>query len=147
MSQPGKTDASGVAPRVIGTYKASKDVNLNAQISRGFRLGGVNDPLNMPLCTPQDLATFGGRETWDDEKVWNYEFGVKSRVLNGGGAFNVAGFYADINDLQATVTAGSVFLTRHLQRSEFAERWRRDRVRGGAHPQFRLRDLRHLRES
>ncbi len=107
VSQPGKTDASGVAPRVIGTYKLSGDVNLNAQVSRGFRLGGVNDPLNVPLCTPTDLATFGGRETWDDEKVWNYEVGVKSRVLNGNGGFNVAAFYADIHDLQATVTAGS----------------------------------------
>jgi len=107
VSQPGKTDASGVAPRVIGTYKLSGDVNLNGQVSRGFRLGGVNDPLNLPLCTPTDLATFGGRETWDDEKVWNYEVGVKSRVLNGNGAFNVAAFYADIHDLQATVTAGS----------------------------------------
>ena len=107
VSQPGQTDASGIAPRVIGTYKLSGNVNMNAQISRGFRLGGVNDPLNIPLCTSQDLVTFGGRETWQDEKVWNYEVGLKSRVLKGNGAFNVAGFYADINELQATVTAGS----------------------------------------
>jgi iron complex outermembrane receptor protein len=107
VSQPGQTDASGIAPRVIGTYKLSGNVNMNAQISRGFRLGGVNDPLNIPLCTSQDLVTFGGRETWQDEKVWNYEVGLKSRVLKGNGAFNIAGFYADINELQATVTAGS----------------------------------------
>ena len=75
VSQPGSTDADGVAPRVIATYKLSDDTNLNAQVSRGFRLGGINDPLNVPLCTPQDLVTFGGRETWEDEKVWNYEVG------------------------------------------------------------------------
>jgi iron complex outermembrane receptor protein len=107
VSQPGQTDAHGIAPRIIGTYKISPDVNLNAQISRGFRLGGINDPLNIPLCTAQDLVTFGGRDTWKDEKVWNYEVGLKSRVMKGNGSFNVAGFYADINDLQATVTAGS----------------------------------------
>jgi iron complex outermembrane recepter protein len=107
VSQPGTTDASGLAPRFIATYKLSHDANLNAQISRGFRLGGINDPLNVPLCTPQDLVTFGGRETWTDEKVWNYEVGVKSRVLNGLGAFSAAAFYMDIQDLQATVTAGS----------------------------------------
>jgi iron complex outermembrane receptor protein len=61
----------------------------------------------VPLCTPQDLVTFGGRETWQDETVWNYEVGLKSRVLNGNGAFNVSAFYMDIRDLQATVTAGS----------------------------------------
>ena len=76
-------------------------------MSRGFRLGGINDPLNVPLCTPADLVTFGGRETWKDEKAWNYEIGSKSRILNNRGSFNVAAFYMDIRDLQATVTAGS----------------------------------------
>jgi iron complex outermembrane receptor protein len=107
VSQPGSTDASGLAPRVIASWKLSDLTNLNAQISRGFRLGGINDPLNVPLCTPQDLETFGGRETWGDETVWNYEVGLKSRVLNGLGALGIAAFYMDIDDLQATVTAGS----------------------------------------
>ena len=96
-----------MAPRVIASYRLSGNANLNAQVSRGFRLGGINDPLNVPLCTPQDLVTFGGRETWKDETVWNYEVGLKSRVLNGNGAVSVSGFYMDIHDLQATVTAGS----------------------------------------
>ena len=107
VSQPGSTDASGVVPRFIASYKLPGTAALNAQVSRGFRLGGINDPLNVPLCTAADLATFGGNETWDDEKVWNYEVGYKSRVMNGNGAFNIAAFYMDINDLQATVTAGS----------------------------------------
>ena len=107
VSQPGSTDANGLAPRVIASYKLTDAANLNAQVSRGFRLGGINDPLNVPLCTPQDLVTFGGRDTWGDETVWNYEVGVKSRVLGGLGAFGVNAFYMDISDLQATVTAGS----------------------------------------
>jgi iron complex outermembrane receptor protein len=107
VEQPGKTDANGVAPRLILTYKAGDTTNLNAQVSKGFRLGGFNDPLNEPLCTPQDLQTFGGREKWSDEKVWNYEIGSKSRIFGDRGSFNVAAFYMDIRDLQATVTAGS----------------------------------------
>ena len=107
VSQPGSADASGLAPRFITTYKLPGNANLNAQISRGFRLGGINDPLNLPLCTSEDLATFGGRDAWTDESVWNYEVGYKARVMNGNGAFNVSAYYADINDLQATVTAGS----------------------------------------
>ena len=81
VSQPGTTDANGFAPRFIATYRATDDVKLNAQVSRGFRLGGINDPLNIPLCTPQDLVTFGGREAWDDETAWNYEVGAKTRWL------------------------------------------------------------------
>jgi iron complex outermembrane receptor protein len=107
VSQPGSTKADGIAPRVIATYKVSNRVNLNAQVSRGFRLGGINDPLNVPLCTPQDLVTFGGRETWKDERAWNYEGGIKSRVLHGNGTVALSVFTMDIRDLQATVTAGS----------------------------------------
>lgn len=107
LSQPGSTDANGVAPRFIASYKLSDTTHLNGQISRGFRLGGINDPLNVPLCTPQDLVTFSGRETWDDERVWNYEVGVKSRVWKGLGALSAAAYYLDVSDLQATVTAGS----------------------------------------
>lgn len=107
VSQPGSTDANGVAPRLIASLKVNDDTKLNAQVSKGFRLGGINDPLNVPLCTPQDLQTFGGRDTWKDETTWNYEVGSKSRVMGGRGSLNVSAFYADIRDLQATVTAGS----------------------------------------
>ena len=85
----------------------SEATNLNTQIAKGFRLGGINDPLNVPLCTAQDLVTFGGRDSWTDETAWNYEIGSKSRLFNGRGSFNVSAFYVDIKDLQVTVTAGS----------------------------------------
>ena len=107
VSTPGTTSADGFAPRVIVSYQATEDTTLNAQISKGFRLGGINDPLNVPLCTPQDLITFGGRDTWEDEVLWNYEVGLKSNVWGGLGTFNIAAFFMDIEDLQATVTAGS----------------------------------------
>ncbi len=107
VSQPGSVSADGVAPRLILSYKATENTNLNAQVSKGFRLGGVNDPLNTPICTPEDLATFSGRDAWQDEQAWNYEIGSKSRILGGRGQLNLSAYYIDITDLQATVTAGS----------------------------------------
>jgi iron complex outermembrane receptor protein len=106
-STSGNTSADGVAPRVILSYKVSDTTNLNAQVSKGFRLGGINDPLNTPICTPQDLATFGGSGNWKDESTWDYEVGTKSRIFGNRGAFNLTAFYMDIHDLQTTVTAGS----------------------------------------
>ncbi|MEO5763074.1 MAG: TonB-dependent receptor [Vicinamibacteria bacterium] len=106
-SKPGSISANGVAPRVILAYKASETTNLNAQVSKGFRLGGINDQLNLPLCTEQDLKTYSGLDNWKDETSLNYEVGSKSRVLDGRGSFNVSGFYTDIKNLQATETAGS----------------------------------------
>ncbi len=103
----GSTSADGIAPRLIASFQLNEDTQLNAQISKGFRLGGINDPLNLPLCTAEDLATFGGNDTWDDEELWNFEVGAKRNILGGRGTFNVAAFHMDISDLQATVTAGS----------------------------------------
>ena len=102
----GTSEADGVAPRVMASYKLTDRTRLNAQVSKGFRLGGINDPLNLPLCTDEDELIFGGHPTWEDETLWNYEVGSKSRIMSDRGAFNVAAFYMDIKDLQATVTAG-----------------------------------------
>jgi iron complex outermembrane receptor protein len=107
VSQPGTVKADGVAPRVMASYALNQETKLNSQVSKGFRLGGINDPLNVPLCTPSDLRTFGGHPTWKDETLWNYEVGSKSTIMGGHGSFNIAAYYMDIRDLQATVTAGS----------------------------------------
>jgi iron complex outermembrane recepter protein len=103
--QPGATKAHGVAPRFIASYKASDAVTFNAQASRGFRLGGINDPLNVSLCTAQDLAVFSGHDSWKDEKVWNYEAGVKAQGRRS--SINLSVFDMEVTDLQLTVTAGS----------------------------------------
>lgn len=106
---PGKTKADAWAPRVIIAYEATDDVTFNAQASKGFRLGGINDPLNRPLCTPADFATFDAlsEPTFGNETVWNYEAGMKARLGGGAGSLTIAGFYADIKNLQATIDAGT----------------------------------------
>jgi iron complex outermembrane receptor protein len=107
LSQPGSTKSSGLAPRVIASLKATDDITFNAQVSRGFRLGGINDPINAPICTPNDRVTFGGKDAWQDEKVWNYEVGGKALLASGRASLNVSAYYMDISNLQLTVTAGS----------------------------------------
>ena len=100
-----KTSSTGFTPRVLLSYKVDNDITFNAQASKGFRLGGVNDPLNIPLCTAADAAIFGGFQDYDDETLWNYELGMKAQ--KGGIRFNAAAFYTDISNLQVTLDAGS----------------------------------------
>jgi len=100
-----KTKSNGISPRVILTWEPSNNLSVNAQVAKGFRLGGVNDPLNIPLCSPTDAATFGGFPTYDDETLWNYEAGFKYQKR--GVTFNSAVFYTSIRDLQITADAGS----------------------------------------
>ena len=99
------TSSDGFTPRFLARYRLNDAVTLNAQASRGFRLGGVNDPLNIPLCSTEDLNIFGTFQDYDDETLWNYEAGFK--VQKGSLTFNAAGFYNDIDDLQVTLDAGS----------------------------------------
>ncbi|MGB3165333.1 MAG: TonB-dependent receptor [Alteraurantiacibacter sp.] len=99
------TSSDGISPRILLSYDVTPDLTLNAQASKGFRLGGVNDPLNTPLCNAEDLALFGGFQDYDDETLWNYEVGAKAQ---GRGYYaNTAAFYTDISDLQVTLDAGS----------------------------------------
>lgn len=104
---PGETSSDGYSPRAILAFDPTADVQLTAQISRGFRLGGINDPLNRPLCSPEDIEVFGNSQTFDDEKVWNYELGAKMQFAERRVTFNIAAFYSDIDGLQATTDAGS----------------------------------------
>ncbi|WP_212758268.1 TonB-dependent receptor [Usitatibacter palustris] len=100
-----KTKSDGYSPRFLLAYKMSPGVTWNAQASKGFRLGGVNDPLNLPLCSDQDEAIFGGYQRFKDESLWNYELGVK--MAQPGLTFNAAAFHTQMKDLQVTLDAGS----------------------------------------
>jgi iron complex outermembrane recepter protein len=96
--------SDGFNPRLLASYELSDTVTLNAQAAQGFRLGGINDPLNANLCTADDLVTYGPFQLYDDETMWNYELGFKART--GRWSFNAATFYADISDLQVNLDAG-----------------------------------------
>ena len=104
--QTDSTDSSGFSPRLLASVEINERLTWNAQASRGFRLGGVNDPLNASLCTGSDLANFGAFQAYDDETVWNYETGFKWHSADAL-RMNAAVFRTEIDDLQVTLDAGS----------------------------------------
>ena len=94
-----------MSPRVILAFSPSKNAQFTAQVAKGFRLGGINDPLNVTLCSPEDLLTYGGHPTWDDEKVTNFELGTKTRFADGRVTLNAAVFMSKIDGLQVVADA------------------------------------------
>lgn len=106
VNVPASVSSDGVSPRLILSYKASEEAQFNIQASKGFRLGGINDPINtgIPGCTS---SPYGNLTSWKDETTWNYEMGTKLQFLDRRLTLNVAAFYADIKDLQATVTVAA----------------------------------------
>ena len=103
QNQAVTVSSNGFTPRFMINYDVTDRVTVNAQASRGFRLGGVNDPLNAPLCKT-DYDTYRGFQRFKDETLWNYEVGLKTSydkvTLNG------SLFYADISNLGVNVDAG-----------------------------------------
>ena len=55
-----KTKSNGFSPRGIVSWEPNRHLSVNVQVAKGFRLGGINDPLNIPLCTPP-TRRFTGR--------------------------------------------------------------------------------------
>ena len=100
--------SDGFTPRFMVSYDAADNVMLNAQVSRGFRLGGFNDPLNIDLCTDSKgvnhYPTYEPYQEFEDETLWNYEVGFKSSFENV--TFNGSVFYTDIENLGVNVDAG-----------------------------------------
>ncbi len=104
-----RTKSNGFSPRGIVSWEPARNLSVNAQVAKGFRLGGVNDPLNIPLCeggpTARSLCRSAITRRYKDETLWNYEAGVK--YSRHGITFNAAAFYNDIKNLQVTADAGS----------------------------------------
>jgi iron complex outermembrane recepter protein len=90
-------------------YEVADTVNFYATYARSYKSGGINlsglplDAANNPI-----LAT----ATVDPEKVNHFELGLKSQLLDRRVTVNVAGFWTEISDYQATVTNNQVGVLR-----------------------------------
>jgi iron complex outermembrane receptor protein len=97
----GSADGSKTTPRVSISYDLGKTL-LYASAAEGFRDGGINRPVPVPLCSA-DLASLGyanSPPSYKADSLWSYELGAKSRALND--VVSVSGAVFDIrwNDIQ-----------------------------------------------
>jgi iron complex outermembrane receptor protein len=124
--------ASGTNPKFDLSYNIDKDMLLYATVAKGFRLGGVNQPIPVAYATPANLlknsVTYGNEcalqgkllaapcspnillqapATFSSDSVWNYEIGEKSSFLDRRVIANVSAYYERwINPQLATNLAG-----------------------------------------
>ncbi|WCM28988.1 TonB-dependent receptor [Sphingomonas sp. QA11] len=102
--------AWNVSGDVTLSYDFSPDVHGYATYSRSFKSGGINLsglPLNS-TSTGVDLTT----QTVKPEKVNAYELGLKTQFLDRRLTLNLAGFWTDITDYQATVNNNAINVIR-----------------------------------
>ena len=84
---------SAFLPRLSVDYALADEFMIYASIARGFKPGGLSE---LNFGTP--LAESG----FSAEKLWNYELGMKTTVLDGQMLVDAAVFLMDWKDLQTT---------------------------------------------
>ncbi|MBB5986609.1 iron complex outermembrane receptor protein [Sphingobium sp. B1D3A] len=89
-----KYDNTAFTPRIALEYQATPDIFAYVSVTRGSKSGGYN-----PLAGALVVAEY----PVGPEKVTAYEGGLKTRLLDRRLTFNVAAFYNDFRDYQASV--------------------------------------------
>src|ERR1700744_2482657 len=84
-----------VDPRVSLAYRANPDLTVYGQVSRGYRVGGVNL-----------TSDVGGRATppsYAPDSLWNYEIGAKGRAFDGKLSYSTDFYYIDWSNIQVSL--------------------------------------------
>ncbi len=81
---------SELSPKFGVKYLYSDDSLYYATISKGYKCGGFF------FLAP------AGKKSYDPETLWNYEVGLKTRLLEDKLVFNASAFYMDITDMEVT---------------------------------------------
>ena len=94
------------------TYEVSDDVNIYARIARGYRAPSIQGRILFPPATATPLED--GVSVADSETITSYEAGIKSKLLDGRGRFNLSTFLYNLNDAQLTAVGGDVNANRAI---------------------------------
>ena len=97
---------NGVTPRAVLSYQPTKNVNVYASYSTGFRTGGVNAPITNDVCTPAERAAAGIPDVpppYKSDKTDNLELGAKTSWLDGRLRVDASAFSIDWKDYQQSV--------------------------------------------
>ena len=89
----GKSSQSGVAPKLVLSYRPSDAETYYAQFSEGYRLGGLN------VDGPPD-ATGEPERSFDSDSLRNYEIGAKLDLFGGTMVANSALYLASWSNVQ-----------------------------------------------
>lgn len=127
------SDASGTDPKFDLSYDLTRDILLYATAAKGFRLGGVNQPIPVGPCNSANPALAANEAalqfkllndpvcnnnlllqapiTFDSDSVWNYEIGEKSAWFDRRLIFNLSAYYERWNNPQVATNIAGYGLT------------------------------------
>lgn len=90
----GTQESSGANPRAVLAYSPTDDVMVYGEAARGFRYGGVNEPVPVAFCGA------GAPESFGPDSLWSYTLGQKGKFADGRLTLDADAFYIDWRDVQ-----------------------------------------------
>jgi iron complex outermembrane receptor protein len=103
-----KTSNHGFTPKFNLAYIPTPDLTVYATASKGFRPGGISEPLPVsgPVsCLPslQAIGFNANSVAYGPDSLWNFEVGEKARFLDRRLTIHSDVFYIRWNDIQQVV--------------------------------------------
>jgi outer membrane receptor protein involved in Fe transport len=102
LTEQGKASATGNTPRFAIDYHVTPDTMLYAEAAKGFRYGGVNQPVPLSICGVY-LAALGLKSAplqFGPDELWSYSLGEKSTLFNNRLTLDVTGFLINWSHVQ-----------------------------------------------
>lgn len=95
-------------PKFTLNYEPTTDLTIYATAAKGFRPGGVNQPLplNGPNSCLANLQAIGLNQaplTYRPDSVWSYELGEKLRAFDGKLVLNSDVYYINWSNIQQNI--------------------------------------------
>jgi outer membrane receptor protein involved in Fe transport len=97
--------ATAVTPKVGASFHLDRDNMLYASISKGFRPGGAQAPVDPTFCA-KDLATLGLTQSprdYSSDSLWSYELGSKNQLLGGALTLDANAYYIKWSNIQQSL--------------------------------------------
>ena len=98
-SSRGSRSFNQVTPQSSIDYRFTPGLMAYFGFAGGYKAGGFN------------TASVTGRNTYDQERTWNYEIGLKGKALQDKLGFQLALFYTDWRNLQLNTPNGASLAT------------------------------------
>ena len=107
----GSQTETPVTPHYGLSFQADPHDLYYASAGKGFRPGGGNSPIPLPLCGPS-LALFGMKDvpsTYNSDNDWSYEIGAKNQLLGGRLSSDISAYHIDWRNIETQVTLNCGF--------------------------------------
>lgn len=96
---------TAATPKLGVTFRLDRDNMLYASLSKGFRPGGAQAPVDPNFCAA-DLGTLGLTQSprdYDSDSLWSYEVGSKNQLLGGVLTLDANAYYIKWKDIQQSI--------------------------------------------